>query len=65
MNALLDYPIAVFAISLAAMAVGAQVGAVLARRGIVGVGEHEYFGVIQTATLTLLGWSSASRSRWP
>jgi hypothetical protein len=55
MNALLDYPIAVFAISLVAMAVGAQVGAVLARRGIVGVGEHEYFGVIQTATLTLLG----------
>ncbi len=55
MTAILDYPIAVFVISLLAMAFCAQVGALLARRGIVGVEEHEYFGVIQAATLTLLG----------
>ena len=55
MTAIIDYPIAVFVVSLAAMALGALTGIVLGRRGILGEAEHEYFGMVQTATLTLLG----------
>jgi hypothetical protein len=37
------------------MAVGALWGAALARRGILGTEEQTYFGMIQSATLTLTG----------
>ena len=55
MTNIVDYPIAVFLTSLVTLAISARIGAALARRGIVGLDAHDYFGVIQTATLTLLG----------
>jgi hypothetical protein len=55
MDFVVDHPAAVFAISLVAMVIAALLGAALARRGAVDVESHEYFGVVQTATLTLLG----------
>ena len=55
MTVILDHPLAVFAIGLVAMVLGALAGIGLARHGILGEDEHEYFGMIQTATLTLLG----------
>ncbi|WP_341850507.1 hypothetical protein [Roseateles violae] len=53
--AVVDHPIVVFAISLLAMAITAFVGSALARRGVVDADAHEYFAVVQTATLTLFG----------
>jgi hypothetical protein len=55
MTDIVDYPVVVFAVSLVAMALAAQIGAALAKRGIVDTEATEYFGAIQAATLTLLG----------
>ncbi|MBS0341446.1 MAG: hypothetical protein JSS56_13030 [Proteobacteria bacterium] len=55
MESIVDYPIVVFAISLVATAMAALLGAALARRGAVNEETLQYLGVVQTATLTLLG----------
>jgi hypothetical protein len=55
MESIVDHPVGAFAISLVTMAIAALLGAALARRGVVDDESREYFGVVQTATLTLLG----------
>jgi hypothetical protein len=51
----LDHPLVVFLVSVVAMAVCAQLGALLARRGAIAPEARDSFGVVQTVTLTLLG----------
>ena len=56
MTALTGYPIAVFVVTLLVLSISTRVGAAIARRQR-GLDEHtrEDFGVVQSATLTLLG----------
>jgi hypothetical protein len=55
MESVVDHPVAVFAISLVAMSIAALLGATLARHSTLDEETHEFFGIVQTATLTLLG----------
>ena len=55
MNNILDYPLRVFVISFGAMLLTGWIGAQIARRRIIEADLREDFGLVQTATLTLLG----------
>jgi len=55
MNNILDYPLRVFVISFGAMMLTGWIGAQIARRRIIEADLREDFGLVQTATLTLLG----------
>jgi hypothetical protein len=52
---MLDHPRILFLVSLLILWLSAQIGAVLRRRRVVKEEEREDFGVVQAATLTLLG----------
>jgi hypothetical protein len=52
---MLDYPRVLFLFSLVILWLSAQIGAVLRRRKVIREEEREDFGVVQAATLTLLG----------
>jgi hypothetical protein len=55
MGSIVDHPAIVFVVSLISMAIASFIGAALARRINNDEETHEYFGIVQTATLTLLG----------
>src|SRR5271169_90074 len=56
MRNIMNYPAIIFAISLGALWLSTRIGAYLCkRRGNLEENEREDFGVIQAATLTLLG----------
>ena len=63
-KAMTMYPVPVFLVSLTALSIAAWIGRRASADARRSETMREEFGIIQGATLTLLGRSSGSRSRW-